>query len=399
MSDFIKSTPSSSNLRSASQKAIVHATDMKALQEDIRKTLQLLSLKDQQLFAVDCAGQSLCAFRSPRWGSRLGELLEVRRKWAKGEVLKQEWKEAQAQVLLIAQEVLPPALEEPFPSWSKEKQQQRTLHVAVSLAAQSIAAEPYEAGQYAAYALCLFEMSLGRYASVLCWQWDHLQRYLRGENSERKDYRAHQQMIANLEHFLAEENIWQDSHEQQDEESDWPEEETQEKELLQDLEQLEAVMHGLCLTMDKRAQLHFAADCTARSLVVFDYYFPDDERPREALKTLRLLADGRLPESAWTSQQKQMEALCIEIIRPLLPEDFDEEADIPEDWFENLSQEGSAALAVFSFVAGPPLATRTACKALLHFYQNPTVLQTELGWQWERLQSYLRGEFPRLSQG
>ena len=53
-----------------------------------------------------------------------------------------------------------------------------------------------------------------------------------------------------------------------------------------------------------RVQLVLAADTTGRTLSVFEYHFPKDRRPRQAIEALRALLRGEVDEAAWRSAQQ-----------------------------------------------------------------------------------------------
>lgn len=52
------------------------------------------------------------------------------------------------------------------------------------------------------------------------------------------------------------------------------------------------------LLWDERIARHFAADCAERVLPIFEKRYPNDSRPREAIRVARLFADGKTTYAA-----------------------------------------------------------------------------------------------------
>ena len=146
----------------------------------------------------------------------------------------------------------------------------------------------------------------------------------------------------------------------------------------------------------------FAADCAERVLAIFEAEYPDDKRPREAIRVRRLFARGEVTAENWHAA---WDAALYALEKA--QEDGEERGDP--------SFSGGIADAAWAIVSGaadedhpfrvndtsvnanPTIASSLAADARFFAAQHDTCeteKSAEFRWQWGRLRQYLRGEVP-----
>lgn len=131
----------------------------------------------------------------------------------------------------------------------------------------------------------------------------------------------------------------------------------------------------------------FSADCAEHVLPFFENVFPDDDRPREAIRMRRVLAQGltNTAEGSWVAASKAAAKAGRHAARMAEDSAPTSQAVREARWTARGAANAAAGPAVGSSVAYAPAA------AALVFGKGGSAIPERM-WQWRRLQAYLRGE-------
>jgi len=130
----------------------------------------------------------------------------------------------------------------------------------------------------------------------------------------------------------------------------------------------------------------FSADCAEHVLPFFENVFPDDDRPREAIRMRRVLAQGltNTAEGSWVAASKAAAKAGRHAARMAEDSAPASQAVREARWTARGAANAAAGPAVGSSLAYAPAA------AALVFGKGGSAIPERM-WQWRRLQAYLRG--------
>ena len=136
----------------------------------------------------------------------------------------------------------------------------------------------------------------------------------------------------------------------------------------------------------------FSADCAAHVLPFFEKEFPDDDRPREAIKERRRYARGQgADEAQWLNAAKAAAAAGRHAARMA-----SNRSPAPYSVRRARYQARSAANAAAGPAVGSSLDYAPNAAALVFGGGQSSI--PERRWQWHRLQEYLRSDWPSAIQ-
>jgi len=169
-------------------------------------------------------------------------------------------------------------------------------------------------------------------------------------------------------------------------------------------------IHAAVNYLPERDQHLFAADCAERALPIFERQYPNDKRPREAIRIRRSFAIGKAPLAQWVKASHAANAARKEVSKTWGAQDAayaaaSDEVEILDKEFvayganESVNAAGRAAAQVAYLAAAEHSIAKTgrgahgtlASMAAGEVAREASCENTQK-WQWARVKQYLRGE-------